>query len=427
MEGIMATNLTIGAWCNKVPGTIGIGLQPGPACDVIMDAKDLRYPDKSVDNIYSFDMVEHVYTKDVSVLFKEWYRVLVPGGRLEIGTIELEALCRQFLNAKFDERKALINHFYGSHSFDSDIHHTGFDFDLLKFYLEEAGFTGVKRYDTQYKWSGSLVVEAFKGNKKLKDKGEQMDIFNQDIRTKELALYFNTSQEDIKQELSKGFLHFHKAIADDWNVSSPVTQAHISEWYSKTNGYIWELHTYHLADYGFGDQFKGSCETIDSLMQSYKGCGAKVLELGGGIGDLSLFLNDKGWDITYYDIPGKTMEFALFNYVYWKSHYNGNLNLKFIASDGNPTSIIDNYDIIVATDFFEHLPGVEAYVKKCFDILTPNGILIAFNAFGEGSVSNSGTIPQHLVVNDKYVTEFVPLMKQIGFENIASNVYKKPA
>jgi predicted SAM-dependent methyltransferase len=154
--------LTIGAYFNKVPGTIGISLEKGPATDEIMDARKLTYGDNTIEEIYSYDMIEHIPTKDVMVMFNEWYRVLKVGGRLEISTVDLEGICREFLAGTSEKRKALINHFYGSQSFDSDFHYTGFDFNILKDYLTQVGFKSVEREVPSYQWGGTLSIKAFK-------------------------------------------------------------------------------------------------------------------------------------------------------------------------------------------------------------------------------------------------------------------------
>ena len=163
----MTTKLTIGAWSNKVPGTIGIGLEPGPACDKIINslALDNFYAEFSVNEIFSFDMIEHIPTKLILNLFMVWHKVLTFDGRIEIGTQDLESLCNDFLSSDFTRRKSLINHFYGSQSFQSDFHLTGYTFEILKDYLEQAGFKNVRRCDSLYKnWCGSLIVEAFKSS-----------------------------------------------------------------------------------------------------------------------------------------------------------------------------------------------------------------------------------------------------------------------
>ncbi len=159
----MGIKLTVGAWANKVPGTIGIGLQQGPACDKLLNAMHLdeEYEECSISEIYTYDMIEHISTKQIIPMFKVWYKILEIGGRLEIGTIDLEGTCRQFLAGDLKKREILINHFYGSQAFPTDYHYTGYTLEILTKYLTLAGFKDIKPCKAKG-LCGGLQVEAFK-------------------------------------------------------------------------------------------------------------------------------------------------------------------------------------------------------------------------------------------------------------------------
>lgn len=251
-----------------------------------------------------------------------------------------------------------------------------------------------------------------------------MNILNKDVRYKQLAQFFNISEDEAKLQLDKGFIYWHTKIAEDWNKYDTGTIQSIVDWYAQTEMYIWELSTYHLDYPPFGKHFEGMCKTINDHMSTYRGPGSAVMSLGEGIGDLAIYLTNIGWKMNYYDIPGRTMDFAKFNYSYWQKIIP-NLNINFIESDGRSESLIGKYDIIIATDFFEHLPCVEDYLNKCYEILLPNGILIAYNAFGQGSPSRGNSIPQHLDCNNMYIDLFDNIMAKLGFKQLCSNVYKK--
>ncbi len=152
--------LTIGAYHNKVPGSIGVGLDQGPATDVIMDMRRLAYADGSIEAIYTFDAVEHVPMADQPTVFREMFRVLVPGGTVEVCTVDLEGLCREFLVSDHAKRKVLLAHFYGSQSFPGDFHAAGFDEAILSELLEQAGFVDLSRAAPSHPWGGSLAMTA---------------------------------------------------------------------------------------------------------------------------------------------------------------------------------------------------------------------------------------------------------------------------
>ena len=154
--------LTIGAYYNKVPGSIGIGLDRGPVTDEIMDMRALRYATGSVDAVYSFDALEHVPMADQAAAIGEMYRVLRPGGYVEIGTVDFEGLCREYLAADRATRRVLWSHFYGGQSFPGDFHQSAHEEWSLRELLETAGFVEVKRIQASRPWCGGLSMEGKK-------------------------------------------------------------------------------------------------------------------------------------------------------------------------------------------------------------------------------------------------------------------------
>ena len=94
------------------------------------------------------------------------------------------------------------------------------------------------------------------------------------------------------------------------------------------------------------------------------------------------------------------------------------------------------YDAIVSLDFLEHVTDVPAWCRAIHAALKPGGLFCAQNAFDCGS-GNDGAIPCHLSINDKYAhaaphTEGAALwdhllVKEIGFRQISSNWYERPA
>jgi predicted methyltransferase len=74
----------------------------------------------------------------------------------------------------------------------------------------------------------------------------------------------------------------------------------------------------------------------------------------------------------------------------------------------------------------EHVPNVEAWVSAIFAALKPGGLFCAQNAFACGS-GPDGSIPMHLAVNDRFEHDWDPLLTAVGFEQISSNWYRRPA
>lgn len=65
--------------------------------DILDDATTLgRVKDSSVDGIYSSHTIEHIAPELSAIMFANWYRVLKPGGRLEIRCPDAEWTWREY-------------------------------------------------------------------------------------------------------------------------------------------------------------------------------------------------------------------------------------------------------------------------------------------------------------------------------------------
>lgn len=75
--------LNLGCSDRPIPGYCGVDICDGPAVDIVADLMD-RWPweDNTVDEIIAHDIIEHLPLKIFTM--NELYRVLRPGGRVEI-------------------------------------------------------------------------------------------------------------------------------------------------------------------------------------------------------------------------------------------------------------------------------------------------------------------------------------------------------
>jgi SAM-dependent methyltransferase len=99
--------------------------------------------------------------------------------------------------------------------------------------------------------------------------------------------------------------------------------------------------------------------------------GLDILDFGGGGGSLSLILANKN-NVTYYDLPGTTTDFAKFRAS--KRHKN----IKFI----NDLNVESNYDLVVANEVMEHVTDIDAAVSKIAKALRDSGSFYYKNSFG---------------------------------------------
>src|SRR5215470_15281081 len=78
--------LDIGCGTNKIPGAIGMDVNPRSAADVIHDLDDMPYPfvDNQFDEVIGRHVIEHV--RDPMAVVTELHRITRPGGLIKIVT-----------------------------------------------------------------------------------------------------------------------------------------------------------------------------------------------------------------------------------------------------------------------------------------------------------------------------------------------------
>lgn len=271
-----------------------------------------------------------------------------------------------------------------------------------------------------------------------------LDLWSLNDRAKEMALYFNMNEGQAQTELLRGFHHHHATVAKDFRDAQHKARADASrglapssgwdtmrllQWYKATERYCWELTAYHL-DVGFN--YKGMCEGIRAYCQQHNF--KRVLCLGDGVGDLSMVLIDGGIEAVYHDLLASvTARFALFRMA---RRYSGVMGRPpvLLTEDWAPppahrpeSPLARSFDAIVALDFFEHLPNVPAWANFVATALKPGGHFLAQNAFGIGDDAHEGSIPMHLVENNKYVEEWPVLLASFGLVHDPSGWWQRPA
>jgi predicted SAM-dependent methyltransferase len=128
-----------------------LDVEERPEVDIVSDASCLdTITDESVSVIYASHVVEHFHyglDNKLTETLSEWYRVLQPGGKLLISVPDLKTLCWLFLNPNFTvyERHHIMRIIFGGQINQYDVHYTGFDYEILGLYLQEAGFSDVEQ------------------------------------------------------------------------------------------------------------------------------------------------------------------------------------------------------------------------------------------------------------------------------------------
>lgn len=78
--------LDVGCGINKLPGSLGIDLNPRSRADVLVDLDRFPYPfrDNSFDGLQAIHVIEHV--ADVMRTMEEFWRLVKPGGFIRLAT-----------------------------------------------------------------------------------------------------------------------------------------------------------------------------------------------------------------------------------------------------------------------------------------------------------------------------------------------------
>jgi 2-polyprenyl-3-methyl-5-hydroxy-6-metoxy-1,4-benzoquinol methylase len=215
--------------------------------------------------------------------------------------------------------------------------------------------------------------------------------------------------------VATGIVHSTNLIADDWKKARPETPEEIHDWYEKTPYYIFDLAAYHLVSAGYA-------RTIELIEDKLGGVSGPVLDFGGGDGDMTIRLAGLGLDVTYCDVPGRTMKYAQ-----WRFQRN-KLNIRVIESISPHTIDLDRqYAAILALDVLEHLVNPIIFCEIFFKNLEPGGVLIAKPSFSDAP----DLFPMHLKSNVRYANSFDSEMERIGFrklppEDDAVGFWEKP-
>lgn len=250
----------------------------------------------------------------------------------------------------------------------------------------------------------------------VQDWRHRLDYFDVQDRATEIATFLGQPVDGAVARLGEGFGANHMRVAQDFRAANPQSDDRLLEWYRQTPAYIWELTAYHL-DRGFN--YRGMCQGILEHLRTHQK--SRVLCLGDGIGDLTIQLREGGLSPTYHDLLGSlTAEFAAFRVA--RRELKDPPVTFLLTGTWDPPSVADwppeeqvPFDAVIALDFFEHLVNVEAWAQRVYELLAPGGLFLAQNAFGIGDLEHEGSIPMHLTINNKYVTEWEPLLRRIGF------------
>lgn len=143
--------LHLGCGSVRLAGFCNVDALPSPAVDVLDDIRTLRrFPDGSVQEIYTCHVLEHFAHDEVEPLLGRWRDLLQPGGKLRISVPDMDRIVQVYAK-NFDHfqkpgHTPWIGLIYGGQTTPYDFHKTGFNACWLRHLLERNGFTDCREY-----------------------------------------------------------------------------------------------------------------------------------------------------------------------------------------------------------------------------------------------------------------------------------------
>jgi len=211
---------------------------------------------------------------------------------------------------------------------------------------------------------------------------------------RELTEYLGRSIEDIYEEYwteRENSDKFKQKLIE----SAPPEE--IVDYYKKTTKYLYELISWEVQKTKQREYRK-----LYLFCQRFN-C-RRVIDYGGGVGGLCLYLARKKILCDYLDILGKTFEFAKFRFK------KRNLNCTMISALDENSSF--KYDLVVAYDVLEHIYDLQSEIKKINNFLLPGGYLISKSTFSGGGIH----LPKNEIYSDFRI--FNNLLCENGFDFI---------
>lgn len=152
--------LNLGSGGKTIPGFINCDLFPQLGVDEIFSLDEIPYADCSVDEISSEHALEHLPRLQGEKALKEWFRVLKPGGKVDLKIPDLVGCCNGFLN-DIPNREwykwtiyGIQDHRHTDYPFKDktntgQIHYNGFTKESITELMSKSGFivNSIENYD----------------------------------------------------------------------------------------------------------------------------------------------------------------------------------------------------------------------------------------------------------------------------------------
>ena len=156
----MNLDLGPGRYPIESSGYLHLDKYPYPDTDCLGDILRLPFRDNAFPKIVASHVIEHIWWMKVTHYLDEWYRVLQPGGYLEVQTFDFVMLARHYLSGvglawsalnPRERRGVWLNRtvFWWEEcpARPENPHKAIYDYPYLEYCLGQAGFVDIQRLD----------------------------------------------------------------------------------------------------------------------------------------------------------------------------------------------------------------------------------------------------------------------------------------
>ena len=123
----------------------------------------------------------------------------------------------------------------------------------------------------------------------------------------------------------------------------------------------------------------------------------KILDIGCGGGLISEPMSRLGAEVTAIDASDKNIKVA-------KLHATkNNLNINYLKTEPENLKFKNKFDIILNLEVVEHVEDLDLYLRSCFSLLKPNGIMFT------ATINRTLTSYVKAIVGAEYILRWLPI------------------